>query len=149
MEAAAVFSIVSGVVGAMGAMSAAQYQAQIANNNAMIAQQNAGRSRQEAAVEAQEQDIDAKSQIGAMLAEMGASGLSLGSGSLALRHTGASELAAKDRGYTIYMGETEAINFENQATQFKTEAKAAKSAGAFNALGSLIGGASGAARVFM
>lgn len=133
--AATVATVASAVVGGVAAVSSANYKSQVAQNNATIASNNAERSRNEAAAANQRQDQEAKADIGALLAQGGASGLSLGVGSMGLRRKSAEQLAARDRGYTTYAGETRAAGFEQQASDFKAEASAEKRAGVFNAVG--------------
>lgn len=136
---ATVASIAGTAVSGFAAFSQAQYQSRVAANNAAVAEQNAVRARQEAAIHAQDQDLQASMEIGQMLAAQGASGLSLGVGSMGLRRKSAEELAAKDRGYTIYAGETKAAAYGQQAEDFRAESSAASSAGKFGLLGTAIG----------
>lgn len=125
------------------------YQSRVAANNAQIANDNAKRVTQETAVKAQEQDWQAQTEMGALLANLGASGLSVGTGSAALRRKSQENLAAKDRAYTTYEGETQATGYKQQSQDFTAEAAANRSA-AQNALisgvldigSSLVGGAS-------
>lgn len=129
--------IISAIVGTVSTVSSAMFQAQVAKNNAVVAENNANRSVQEAAVAAQEGDQAANADLGQMLAQAGASGLTLNTGSMGLKYKSASELAARDRGYTIYKGASEAAGYRQQANDFRTEAGGARSSAMFG----LVGGA--------
>jgi hypothetical protein len=142
-------SVGSAVVGGVAAVGQARYQSQVAKNNATIATQNAERTRFETQVANQQQDQEARADIGALLAQGGASGLALGVGSMGLRRKSAEQLAARDRAYTDYAGETRAAGFDQQASDFSAEAASANRAGIFGAVGagldiksSLVSGAS-------
>lgn len=137
------------VYSTMASYQQGMYQSKVAANNAQVAEENAKRARQEAAVKAQEQDFNAQAEMGALLANLGASGLNLGTGSAALRRKSQQELAARDRGYTIYEGDTAAAAYQQQAQDFRTEAAGNRMAarnslvsGIFDIGGSLISGAS-------
>lgn len=146
---ATALSVASGVIEAVGQYSAGMYQAKVAANNARIADENAKRAIHTANVQAQNQDFDALVAMGGLLAELGASGLQVGTGSAALRRKSQSELAARDRGYTIHEGQMQASNYRQQAQDFRTEAAGAKRGAMYSLLGgglevgsSLITGAS-------
>lgn len=127
--------IISAVVTAASTVMGAMYQGQVAKNNAIIAENNAGRAIQEASVAAQEGDQAAAADIGQMISQAGASGLTLNTGSQGLKRKSASELAARDRGYTVYKGATEAAGYRQQAEDFRSEASAAKSSAIFGLIG--------------
>jgi hypothetical protein len=78
-------------------------------------------------------------EIGQMLSAQGASGLSVGVGSMGLRRKSAEELAAKDRGFAIYAGDSKAAAYQQQAADFRAESSAARGAGRFGLLGTAIG----------
>lgn len=111
---------------AVASNRASMYQARVAQNNALVADMNAGRAVQEAAVRAQEQDFSAQGEIGALLANLGASGFSVSTGSAALRRRSAEGLAARDRNYTMYQGQTTADAYRQQAADFRTSAGASR-----------------------
>jgi len=136
--ASSALSVASSVVGAFSAVASAMYQSKVASNNAIIANNNANRAVQEAAVAAQEQDFAARGEIGDIISQAGASGLTLDTGTQGLRRRSASELAARDRGYTIYRGATEAAAYRQQGADFKAEASAAKSKAFFGLAGGAI-----------
>jgi len=130
-------SLISAGLGAVTSIMSGNYQAKVANNNATIAEQNATRVRQEAATQAQMQDMEASQEIGAMLAQSSSSGLDVGVGSGALRRKSASELAARDRGFTIYQGQVAGDAYNQEAANFRSEAKGAKLGGFLGAATSL------------
>lgn len=121
--------------GLVSTLASSNYNAQVAANNVQIAESNAERSVQRAAVEAQEQDVQARGELGAMLASAGASGLNLGSGSALLRRKSAEELAAKDRGFIAFEGQSKAAQFKQQATDIRDEAALAKQQSFFSTIG--------------
>lgn len=136
----------SSVIGIMGQVGAANYQAQVAKNNAAIAERNA----QLASTQAQEQQQQNDQQVAALIGEQeaiqGASGL-----------TGASQL--RTRRSTARLGNIDSFNIRKQGDQniqnsmqqaenFRAEARVAESnkmasifAGGLDLAGSLIGGA--------
>ena len=135
--AAGPMALISAGLGAVTSIMAGNFQAKVANNNATIAEQNATRVRQEAATQAQMQDIEASQEIGALLAQSSSSGLDVGVGSGALRRKSAGELAARDRGFTIYQGQVAGDAFKQEAANFRSEAKSAKIGGFLGAATSL------------
>lgn len=134
-QAATTMQIIGQIVGITAGIAGAVSASNAAKANAAIAEDNAKRATQEAAAKAQEQDVKARGELGAFLAESGASGLSLGSGSTLLRRQSLTELAAKDRGYITYEGAREATNFKQTAADYRAEARSARNAGFFNAVG--------------
>lgn len=139
--AASGLQVVGTALSAVSGLASANYQASVAKANAKIAEQNAARAQQEAAVAAQEQDWQAAAEIGQMVASMGASGLLIDSPSNLAKQRSARQLAAKDRGYTIYRGATEGANYSQQAATFRADAGAARTAGILGVGSSLISGA--------
>jgi hypothetical protein len=130
-------SSISGIVSTVGAVAGGMYKAKVASNNAKVATNNANAAVARAAVEAQEGDMEASADLGQLMAAASASGLVADSGSKALVRKSATELAAKDRGYRIYAGATEAAGYKQQAEDFRAEAKGAR----FGAIMDGIGGA--------
>jgi hypothetical protein len=138
-----------GIYSAVSGHQAGLYQSRVAQNNSVVAMQNADRSVHEAAVQAQDQDFTAQGDMGALLSNLGASGFSLSTGSAALRRKSASDLAARDRNYTTYRGQTTADAYRQQSADFLASAKSSKMGarnaligGAFEVGGTLITGAS-------
>jgi hypothetical protein len=132
------FTTAASVIGAFGSVAAGRYQAGVANNNAKIAENNEAKATNEAAIAAQIQDQEATQDIGSILSEQGASGLDVGVGSGALRRKSASELAARDRGFTIFKGQSESDAYKQQAEGFRSDAKVAKRSGILEAGTSLL-----------
>jgi hypothetical protein len=149
-------SAVSGIVGAVGAVTsgiaqsnAARYQAGVARNNEIIAQQNAQYSAAAGGVGAQRQDMKNKAVLGAIEAGQGASGIDTGVGSPVTVREGAANVGrldtetvmsnalAQTRSYTAA-----ASNFEAQSQLDTMTAKNATTAGVLGAGSSLLGGAS-------
>jgi hypothetical protein len=114
------------------------YQSRVAKANAAIAQQNAAKAVQTAHQQAQIGDQEAAQDIGAMMAQAGASGLSLGVGSSALRRRSAEELAARDRGFTVYAGEMEAAGYKQEAANYRSEGRNALGGGMLDAFSSVL-----------
>ena len=127
-----------GIVSTIGSIASANFNADIAEQNQKLAEENAERIRQQAAVHAQEQDVAARGEIGAIIASAGASGLNLGTGSKLLQRRSAEELAAKDRGFTIFRGEMDAHTEEKRAADFATQSSLASQQGVFAGVGGLL-----------
>lgn len=126
------------VIGGVTSFMEASYKSKVAASNAQIAEQNATQATHTAALQAQQQDIEAQQELGDVVAQASASGLELGVGSAALRRKSKEELAAKDRGFTIYAGQKEAAGYKQQANEFRAESKAAKTGGFLGLLGSAV-----------
>ena len=139
LGATSTLGMVSAGLGVFSSLAAGSYQAQVAKRNSEIALQNAARATASAAASAQMQDQEALVEMGALAAAGGASGLSLGVGSSALRRRSLQELAARDRGLTIYQGETEAAAYRQQAAGYESDAGAAVFGGIMGAAGSALG----------
>jgi len=146
-------STLAGVVGGMqqgsAASSAAKYQAQVARNNATISQQNAEYASQAGEAAAQAQGLKNRATLGSISAAQSASGLSLDSPSLSDVREGAANVlrldtanisqnaALRARAY-----QTQATDYEAQATLNTQKASDATTAGYMGAAGSLLSGAS-------
>jgi len=150
----AFLSIISGVIGAVGAMqqasanaASAKYQAQVARNNEVVAKQNAVYERQAGQVEEQTVRMKTHEVISQAHAIQGASGIETESGSpVEVRKTSAmigeldavnTYLNAQRKAYEYVVQGT---NLEAQATLYDKQAKDAMSAGMISALGSIVGG---------
>lgn len=130
-------------LGVAGSLSSASYQRQVAKNNEIIARQNAQQAIAESRLAAKQGDEAALLERGALTAQMGASGLSLGMGSSLLRSRALQRTIDQNRRATIYAGETESVNFLNQAQEFRGQGQAAMVQGVLGAGESLISGAIG------
>lgn len=169
-------SILQGFIGAEGAETQAQaqadaanfkaatyqYQAGVAQQNAQLAKQNANYALYSGEVQAQEMGLKVRAQIGSTKATQGAGGLDVNTGSNAAVR--ASEKEIGDQNVAIirsnaakvaYGYEVQAFQDDQQAawdmtgSQFETKAAAyAKKAGDISAVSSIIGGVTGAASKF-
>jgi len=149
-------TIASTVVGMQAAQAQAQaqyqmamYQAKVAENNAIVAQDNAKQQRQVGAIDQQEQDFEALAVLAEERAKQGASGFTLNSTAFQRRNATLRMLARRDALRIRDDAERKAIAFENQASgelasarMSEMEADNALTAGKYNSLSTLIGGAS-------
>lgn len=159
---APVFSIVSGVVGAVGSIMQGQsqsemynYQAQVERNNAQIAKQNAVFATEIGESQATQQGMKTRAIVGAEKAGQAASGIDVNTGS-----------AVDVRASTAQLGELNALtirsNAARQAYGYQVQstsdiaqadldtfaASNAKTAGYFGAVGSLLGAAASAGSAY-
>lgn len=112
-------SVAQGMAGA----SAANYQAQVAENNARIMEFNATRATQQAAQEAERTGLKGKEQLGQIAAIQGASGLEIGAGSTAQVTEGAQIVSRFDQLQDTFRGAVNATNFRNQGQNYLAEAQ--------------------------
>lgn len=148
-------SLAGGVVGGLGkimggeaAADAANYRAQVAENNAIIARYNAESAAQTGELDVGRQGMRARANMGAIRAGMGASGVSVNSGSYADVQSAAAELAELDAltirsdaarkayGYTI-----EEKSQKAQADLYRAEGENARRAGLIGGFGSMLSSA--------
>ena len=136
---AAVASVGSAVVGAMGAMQSAKAQSAAANYQAQVADRNAKVARQQAAVEQEDQRRENMRQLGAIRAAYGGSGLEMAGSPLdVLEDTSMEqELDVQRIGYR---GELRAIGEQDKANLARAEAENAKKAGAIGAMSAIFKG---------
>jgi hypothetical protein len=143
--------VVGTVAGMASAMSQASYNSKVAENNAIIADQNAQEAILDSQKEAQQRGLAAQAEMGDLLANQAASGLNLGSGSYALARKSQAELAARDTEIVTADGRRRAENYQQQATDFRSEAAQQKAAGRWSiiegGLGIASSAVSGATRV--
>ena len=145
-----------GMIGQMQQASAqkaaADYSAKVAENNAIIAQQNAVRASQAGEQQAAMQQMKTRAAVGAMAAGQGASGVDVGSGSFGSVKESTTKLGMLDA-LTIrsnaarqaYGYETQATNFDNQATIDTATGENAQTAGYIGMGGGLLSGVGNAA----
>jgi hypothetical protein len=119
-------TIASTLMGTVASMNAASTEAKIAENNAIIAEDNRKRAIQEGQIKAQQQDFEASQELGELVAKQAASGLS--GTSYALQRKSMRELAARDRGFTIYESEALATRHAQDAQDYRTSAASSRSA---------------------
>lgn len=150
-------TVVSGAVGAVGAVmnaqaqsSAAKYNAEVAEQNAKIQQQNATWAGQAGEQQAAVEEQKTRARVGAIVASEAANGVDVNSGSALDTRSSARELgelsaltirsnAAKE----AYGYETQSWNAQAQANLDKADASAASAAGMIGAAGDLLGGVTG------
>src|SRR5262252_1875935 len=147
---------VSGVMGFMGAQeqasaqaAAANYQAQVAQNNAIINNQNAARAAEAGRAQAQATDFKNAARSGAILAAEGASGIDVGSGSSTEVRQSAQQLGRLDTQTVMDNAMRQVRAYQVAATsdtaqaQLDTfEAEQAKTAGMIQGFGSIVSAAS-------
>jgi hypothetical protein len=138
LSSSSVIGNIAAGLGAVTSVMSGMYQANVATMNAQIARQNAAQVKQESAVQSQMQDLEAQQEIGALLSQGASSGLDIGVGSGALRRRSAEELAARDRGFTAYQGQREAVAYKQQEAGFEAEAGAKRMGGILGGMSSLL-----------
>lgn len=131
-----ILSAGSSILGTIGAIGSANYQAQVAKNNAKIAEENARNASQASQTEQQQNDQQTLALVGEQEAIQGASGLSVSGGSQLRTRRSAQRLGRQDSINIRTQGQSEVRNLLQQAENFRGEARAQKSA----AFGSAIGG---------
>lgn len=149
----AIASLVSGVVGAMGAIqsanaqaAAADYNAQIQERNMVIADQNRKQAVTTADIDADEKRRENRKTLAAMRAAYGSSGVELAGSPLEVLSDAATELEL-GASRTAYEGKVanregglQMLASSEQATLDHMEADSAQDAGPLNAFGFLMGG---------
>lgn len=145
---AAILSVVSGVIGAIGSMQAANAQAAAANTQAAIAERNKRTVLAQADAEAVDKTRENRRQLATVRAAYGASGIDLAGTPLDVLEDSASELQY-DVSKIRYQGELRAIGYQDEAMLKRMEAKQAKASGPISAVGKLFGGFSSAGSSLM
>lgn len=156
--ASTILSVVSGVVGAIGAIqqgnaaaASAEYNAKVDQRNQVIEDQNRGLALQQASAEADDKRRETRRLLSSMRASYGASGIELAGSPLDVLEDTAieSELDASRIEFQGRVRNREgAIKFlqlGESANLSRTQGKTAKSAATIGAVGSLVGGFSQAA----
>lgn len=143
---------VSAVQGAQAQNNMSQYQAALARNNAVIADQAAKDALERGKVAAQAQQEATRQRIGAARARAAGRGVLVDSGSAFDLTQNIAAFGKLDELQLTANAQREAAGFRQQGTNFlsesalqRTAGKNAITAGAFNAAGSLLGGASSVA----
>jgi hypothetical protein len=138
-------AVLTGAGAGLGALTSIQqgsYQAAVGRNNARIAEENAARISEASQREGIRSDVDYRTLLGEQLAAQGASGLDI---------LGRSQQAARDLTYRTGRKAAEDIRDEGtagarrslqEAANFRSEARQAKTQGYISAAGSLLQGAS-------
>jgi len=153
----AIVSVVSGVVGAVGAMRAAEaqasadnYNASIKDRNAKVAEQNRQITIKSSEVAADDKRRENRRTLASIRSAYGSSGLDLAGSPLDVLADSAaeSELDVQRIEYEGKMrareGALDVLGYNEGATLDRMSAKAAKTAGKFNAASSILGGISSA-----
>lgn len=162
----AAISLGVGVIGtgvsAIGAISqgnaqadAARYQSQVAANNAIISQQQAQTTIASGEQQAAIQGMKTRATVGAIKAAQGASNIDVNTGSTVDVRESAAELGMEDTLTTRSNAARQAYGYQVGATSdtaqaglLQKRASGAETAGAFGAVGSLLGGASSFGKQF-
>lgn len=149
-------TVASAVVSAKGAEqqgqaanAAAQYQAQVANNNAVIANQNADYAVRAGQAKGQQESMKGAANLGRLRAAQAANGIDINSGSDVDVQAGQAEVnqlntenVIQNADLTAYGYRSQSGNFTAQSGLDTAEGENAEQAGQTAALGSLLEGAS-------
>jgi len=147
---------IGGIMGAAGAQTQAQaqaqtanYQAQVARNNQIIAQQQAEAAVQTGQEQATEQGLRNRAQLGGILAAQSASGLDVTTGSAPEVRSSAREIGQLEQTTIEHNAALQAYGYQTQATSqaaqaglLSLEAQQARQAGTIGVATSLVSGAS-------
>ncbi|VWC96035.1 hypothetical protein BLA39750_02232 [Burkholderia lata] len=137
--------VASAAISAIGAVRAGQAQAGAANYNAEVAQQNAGIANAQGAAAADAQWRNAERRIGSSIAAFGGSGVQGSTGSPTDVLADNVQNATLDNLTTQYNYKLRGLGFQDQASLDQSQASNASTASYLSAAGSLIGGAGQAA----
>lgn len=142
-------SAIGALEGGAAAHNAADYQAQVANNNAIIAKQNAAYATQSGLQQAANQSMKGRAQMGKIKANQAASGVDVNTGSSADVQQSQREVNKLDTDTVLNNAElksygyrTDASNFQAQAGLDEMQAEQAPIGAAFSAAGGLLSSAS-------
>lgn len=136
---AAAVAIIGGIVGAVGAIASANAQAAAANYNAKVQERNRLAVLAQADAEAADKVRENKRVNARIRAQYGAAGIEMAGSPLDVMEDTAIEQEL-DVKRIRYAGELEGIQRRDQANLYRMEAKAAKTAGMFSAVGNILGG---------
>lgn len=139
-------SLLSGVVGAIGASQAAKASAEANEYNAKVAEVNAEVSQDQAVADAKKKKRDRIRVMGSLTNRAGANGLALSGVVLDLANDSFLE-AEEDIQLTRYSGNVRATDFRNQAAGFRMAARHDRDAGRIGVVSNLLGGVGSALRV--
>lgn len=120
--ASTTMGVVSSVQSANAQKAQYNYQAQVAKKNAEIAQNNADQKRQEGIEEARQQRMKTLRTIGSQQAAMAANGIDISSGTALDVVEDTAAIGELDALTTRYNYETQAVGFEQQASNFNNQA---------------------------
>lgn len=125
-----------------GAVSAADYQSQVAKNNAVIAQQNANTDVAAGAAAEEQNALKTKAAIGGEIASQASNGLDVNTGSALSVREGTAGLGELSDLTIKNNAARQAYGAETQGANFSSAATADQLTGENQALSSLIGGGS-------
>lgn len=128
------------VVSGITAVQAGNYQAAVARNNAIVAEENAARASEAAQRNQQQSDLELAAFVGQQEALQSASGLNSQGRSQVLTRRRTRNIGRQDALNIIEGGQAEVRNFQQQAANFRGEAREARRSGWMNALSAGIGG---------
>lgn len=132
------FTVISGVAGALGAVSQGNAQADAHNYNAQISQQNAEYARREAEAEAIRTRRENQRRVGNAAANYGKAGVVLSEGSPLEVLGDISAEGELDAMIQEYKGERQGRYYDSEAENNRRLAKSARTAGYWNAGSSLL-----------
>lgn len=139
MEAAAIATLAAAAIGAVGSIQQGQAGKTAANYNAQLAQNNATYAGQQSAEEARRQRIMGAKAVGAARAGYGASGVSIEGSPLDVLEESARS-AELDALSIEHGGQVRSIGFRNEATLDRFRGSAASRAGYMGAAATLLKG---------
>jgi len=144
-----ILSGIGGIVGTIGQISAGNARARMAEENARRADVSAQRTSDQYQEEQRQKDADQAAMLGELEAGQASSGLSTLSGSFGAVRSRARQLGRVDAQTLRERGAVDIVNIQNQAADFRSEAKDAKRGNLFAFLGgatqlgsTLLGGSS-------
>lgn len=131
--------IVGGLVSAVGSIAQANAQAAAANYNAKVAERNRRAVLAQTDNEIVDQNIKNRRMLGTIRAAYGANGFEMGGSPMDVIADTTLEQSL-DVAKIRYQGAMKAEGYSEQATLFRMEAKAAKTAGMFGAASGFLSG---------
>ena len=147
-DLASMTNAVSTGMGYAAAKNNAAYQAGVYNNNAKIAEAQERSVGQQGAYEQNQLRDRAKQITGAQKAAFSANGLDISSGSPLAVLADTAYQSEQDIGMSRTNTQMEMWGLQNQANQYRAQASAAKRAGTFAAIGTLLNGITNAQKQY-
>lgn len=137
-----ILMVAATAVSAVGAVRASQAQAAAANYNAQLAEQNAQVATAQGAAAAEAHDRDTRRKIGSAIASYGASGVQVDTGSPTDVLADSARAASLDNLTIKYNAKLRAMGLQAQAELSRTNADNSLQAGQINATSAVLSGAS-------
>lgn len=141
--AAAIISIASAAIGAVGSLVQGAATANAAKYNAAVAERNRVTTLEQTYAEIDDRRIKQRQMIGQMRAAYGANGVEMTGSPMDVLSDTVEEMEY-DNAKVRYQGKLKAQGFDDQKKLFKMEAKSAKVASYFGAASSMLGALDGA-----